>query len=379
MVRRVVAAISVGVTVAALAAPAASAGSTAPRVLHRPVASGQWVPAGRMDGRIIARLKDGRVLLCSTGSGGSAAWLYLPHQDRWIRTGDLKRPGGCFSGSAVPLEDGRVLLVGGIRPGAARRLRATQVYDPTTGRWTLTGRLHEARSDAGIAPLPGAGVLVVGGYGPHGANPIATTEVYDPQTGHWRTGLPMAKHRGLPSVAVLPDRDVLVVGGEGGVHTSERFDVRMPRWMPPVRLSSADLGGSVAAYASKLAVLPNGRVLAVGLGRNARQVRVYRSSDDRWIARQRLPREWGYGAMAELSGLPFVIGGFGHRSGCHAATFVYRPAADRWVSGVRMPMPRCSFSAVSLRDGSVLVAGGVIDNPIVSTHPARQAIRFVRR
>jgi Galactose oxidase, central domain len=75
----------------------------------------------------------------------------------------------------VLLSDGRVLIVGGAvssgRPGT------TELYDPTSGRWTASGSLGVPRTVAGITLLDDGQVLVVGGDD-SSTTALASTELY---------------------------------------------------------------------------------------------------------------------------------------------------------------------------------------------------------
>jgi hypothetical protein len=55
----------------------------------------------------------------------------------------------------------------------------TELYDPATGTWSLTGNLNTTRKDHAATLLPNGMVLVTGGAGVH-ADPLASAELYDP-------------------------------------------------------------------------------------------------------------------------------------------------------------------------------------------------------
>jgi len=107
-------------------------------------------------------LKDGRVLVAggsdTAGTAVATAELYDPRTDRWTPAGRMAEARNKHAGVALP--DGRVLLVGGARDRESRtRLASTEVYDPSTNRFTAGPRLR-----AGRYKLPGDEVLVLGGY-----------------------------------------------------------------------------------------------------------------------------------------------------------------------------------------------------------------------
>ena len=89
--------------------------------------------------------------------------------------------------TATLLADGRVLIVGGT---TSRGTTATvEVYDPSTGLFSVTGSMAEARTFHTATLLPNGKVLVAGG-----GDENSTAEVYDPAAGSsalqvgWKSG-----------------------------------------------------------------------------------------------------------------------------------------------------------------------------------------------
>lgn len=162
-------------------------------------------------GHTATLLHDGRVLVVGGyDAGGRAiaqAEFYDPAADAWQPAGKLGTPRGKHA--AIRLRDGRVLVLGGADDGETRaRLRSTELFDPTAGRFVAGPSLRVGRYKlvdavalrqdgsvvvAGDAPLvelvgpraeavltvrgslgsrrafatatrSGAGILVVGGY-----------------------------------------------------------------------------------------------------------------------------------------------------------------------------------------------------------------------
>ena len=81
-----------------------------------------------------------------------------------------------MSHSATLLHDGRVLAVGGT--GTSGNLDSSEIFDPSTGVWTMAGTLARRRAGHTATLLQDGRVLVVGGDG-------VTTEIYNPATGRW--------------------------------------------------------------------------------------------------------------------------------------------------------------------------------------------------
>jgi len=72
-----------------------------------------------------------------------------------------------------------VLVAGGLRDGIY--LRSAEVYDPSTGRWSRTDPMSQARAQATATLLPDGRVLVAAGYdGDLGTN---TAELFESAAG----------------------------------------------------------------------------------------------------------------------------------------------------------------------------------------------------
>lgn len=86
-------------------------------------------------------------------------------------------------GGAILLDDGRVLLAGGMSPARNEAVPA-QVFDPLTGTARLSGQPATSRYNQGMAALSGGRRLVVGGdlEGTSPDAPRPPAELYDPTT-----------------------------------------------------------------------------------------------------------------------------------------------------------------------------------------------------
>jgi hypothetical protein len=83
------------------------------------------------------------------------------------------------------LPDGTVLAAGGAgEPSGKGLLASAELYDGTTGTWTATVKMREARSGQTATLLLDGTVLVAGGYGrADGTSELASAELYDPGSG----------------------------------------------------------------------------------------------------------------------------------------------------------------------------------------------------
>jgi hypothetical protein len=232
-----------------------------------------WIATGNM---IETRFGDSATLLPSgsvlvvggnpqfnrRGLSRATAELYDPSTGRWTLTASMReaREGH----AAVRLANGQVLVLGGSNaPDArpARLLSSAELYDPSTGIWTETGHLTSARSGATATLLPDGTVLVTGGVSSSADRPERSAEIYDPVSGTWAKTGSMSVARNGHTATLLPDGHVLVVGGqcctEPAVASAELYD--------PVNGTWSGTGALGAARRNHTAVLLlNGKVLVFG-------------------------------------------------------------------------------------------------------------------
>lgn len=258
-------------------------------------------------------LPNGRVLivggLARNGVAQSTAELFDPTIGRFTLTGKLQSPRG-WGAMAVRLANGKVLIAGGSNGSCVSCYLATaELYDPARGTFSATGSMSAARVGARASPLPNGDALIIGGAETV-AGAAATAEVYHAASGTFSAAGRM--HIPDPSQAlVLKDKRVLVIGASG----SELYD-------PATGQFSATGKMSVPRTKFGAALLSDGRVLIVG-GQ--------------------------------------VGGAWGARV---ASTQVYDPVSGRFSDGPELNLKRFKLAkaVVPLGDGTILVAGGA-DQP----------------
>ncbi len=254
-------------------------------------------------------LADGRVLVAGGYNSSliprylSSAELYDPSSGTWSVTGGLTT--ARYVHSASVLADGRVLVAGGYNGGP---LSSAELYDPTSGIWSATGSLTMARRQHTASVLSNGGVLLVGGFNNYVGGYLSNAELYDPSSGAWSVTGSLATGRNYHSASVLADGRVLVAGGYGvvgGLSSAELYDPASDTW--------SVTGGLTTGHSVHTAsVLPDGRVLVAG-GYNG-----------------------GYLSSAEL----------------------YDPSSGTWSVTASLTTARYFHTASVLANGRVLVAGG---------------------
>ncbi len=114
----------------------------------------------------------------------------------------------------ILLSDGKVLAAGGNDQNAVN----CELYDPAAGKWSITGSLNEGRWLFGATKLNDGRVLVAGGY-PNGHTPgfVPDSELYDPVSGSWSLSGALNRGRAGHVQELLADGRVLIAGGFAGV------------------------------------------------------------------------------------------------------------------------------------------------------------------
>ena len=296
-----------------LFAPLASAGGgmgpvssmTAPRAAH-----------------VAAALPNGDVLIAGgcTASGcdgeTASAEIYRAGLRNFASVAPMTRP---RSGHiAVPLRDGRVLVLGGWSRG--RPTASAELYLPGKGRWVATGSLGVARGAPTATRLRDGRVLVVGGSNERGVQ--RTAEAWSPRTGRFTPAGRMSRPRHKHAAVTLRDGRVLVVGGSDARDFRGRYDSaelwRAGRFVPTGRMANRRFKLPDAVVA-----LRSGDVLVAG---GATEVERWNSNSGRFGGRLPLGAELAFSTATELKGgFVLIAGGYDEQ---------IRPTARAWFYGL---------------------------------------------
>jgi hypothetical protein len=118
----------------------------------------------------------------------------------WHDTGSMNVPR--VEQTATLLRNGLVLVAGGEDSSTPRRaLASAELYEPATGRWSLTGSMNVARAAHTATLLANGEVLVAGGATLPGST--ASAERYDPASGVWSMTGTMNQPRGVHTATLL--------------------------------------------------------------------------------------------------------------------------------------------------------------------------------
>ena len=258
----------------------------------------------RLDGEIRAsRLACGRRVGRAAGNRGRDA-----HRPR-SEFADVRRPARLPAGRGPAIVVALLALLAVLFATAAI-LGSRLLIVPDRDSWLPAGTTIEPRHDHTATALPNGTVLVAGGLlGEH----LQVTELFDPVTLSWtRTG-DLSQQHGWTTATVLADGRVLLAG----VTRAEVYDPRTGSWIRTGPMIEERYGHTAT-------LLPDERVLIAG------------------------------GVHVPADGSEGVA---------LASAEVFDPATGTWEETGAMDDARHRHTATLLRNGLVLVAGGIADSP----------------
>jgi N-acetylneuraminic acid mutarotase len=321
----------------------------------QPAQAGIWVTTGPMNiarsGHTATLLPNGKVLVAGGGYNRgffSSAELYDPATGTWTTTGSMAANRAYFTATLLP--NGKVLVTGGLSSQGINNhaLNGAELYDPTTGKWKVTGSMAYPRYYPTATLLPNGKVLVAGGNKLGGD--LSSAEIYDPATETWTNTGSMTIPRMEATATLLTNGKVLVVGGVNQPG-AELYDPAAGVWTVTGSMSEA-------RRAHTATLLPNGKVLVAG-GVAAEGVissaELYDPDTGAWMKVGRMATaRAGHTATLLPDGKVLVTGGGLFTD----STELYQPDTGTWVDGGEMSEARDQHTATLLPDGTVLVAGG---------------------
>jgi WD40 repeat protein len=176
-----------------------------------------------------ARLNDGRLIFFGGHGRGfvslNTAEIWNPTTDSFTQvTMNHTHDTPCFT----RLADGRFLLAGGSSDLGIPNDATSEIYDPSTGRFTSIGNMVRFRAGGGAVQLTGGKVLIAGAWWIH--NDAHTYgELLDLGTSQFSQTGPLNTPRAYPIVVATADGNALVIGGTG--ITGNSIGIRIERYL----------------------------------------------------------------------------------------------------------------------------------------------------
>ncbi|MGH7934550.1 MAG: Kelch repeat-containing protein [Candidatus Binataceae bacterium] len=299
-----------------------------------------------------------------------------------------------FAATATLLPNGTLLIVGGVaQEGAAGS--TVEIYDPSTGGFTLTDSLLTGRAYHTATLLPNGKVLICGGIDAHGM-PVRTSELYDSAKGKFVPTGNMLQARYDHTATLLKDGKVLITGGDittngvTNIDTAELYDPatgefsaagNITRFYDPEANKFYYQGKMTAARGSQTAtLLENGDVLVAGGGNAGGTAQNSAAIYDHSTGKFTTTGNMNYArqqARATLlrNGQVLITGGLDQNGHVLNAAELYNPATHKFTlttvafpgTGGNMTAAREEHTATLLGNGEVLIAGGANAQYVLAT------------
>src|ERR1039457_4702645 len=259
-------------------------------------------------------------------------------------------------GTITVLPNGKVLVTGGWNDDNCVSINAPELYNQSTGTFTPTGNMTTDREHHTATLLPNGKVLIIGGdsYQEGTQNYLSSAEIYDPSTGTFSSTGSMANARQFHTATLLPNGQVLVTGGNeqsGPISSAEIYD--------PPSGTFISTGNMIYTRGSHTAtLLANGKVLITG-GINLATAEIYDPSagtfnGTRSMAYQRS----SHTATLLIDGKVLIAGGGELGLPTASSTELYDPSNGTFSPAGNMTTTRGGQTATLLPNGKVLLAGG---------------------
>ncbi|MDQ3098811.1 MAG: hypothetical protein M3Q44_03625 [bacterium] len=213
-------------------------------------------------------LKNGKVIVAAgSGTSSSAAEIYDPTSNTWIAGPNLTTGRSEFVTSA--LNNGTIMIGSGVN-GAGTVVTTSEIYNPTTNTWTFsTGNMQRGHKNGSMVKLNDGKLLAVGGClldtVCDATSIVSNAELYDPSTGTWSLVGSLSTARYRFNANVLNNGKVLVHGGNNvsasSISSAEIFDPTTQTWTAATSSPGSVLAGTGIIGSS--VVLTSGKVLSV--------------------------------------------------------------------------------------------------------------------
>jgi hypothetical protein len=270
---------------------------------------------------------------------------------------------------AVRIGDGRVIVAGGYHN---RYLKSFEMFNPTTGVFTISDEeMSSTRSGAAAVLMQGGSVLVAGGYN---GSYLSSADIFDPTTETFHASSnSMQTARQNPTATRLSDGKALVVGGFNGsfINSAELFDPASSSFI----YTSGYMDDAREGHTATL--LSDGRVLVTGGCNNSdsskiicdkylNTAEIYDPSEDTFSPTGAMNASRSNHTATLLADGKVLITGGTNGTATLATAEIYDPTTGKFTVVSDMGAARMNHTASILPNGTVLIAGGQSDTHLSS-------------
>jgi len=291
-----------------------------------------------------------------TEKGGAQAWQFIAPMQ-------VTRSEPCV----VQLDNGLILVAGGSGPNSA--LASCELYDPSTNTWRYTGALNQARYRGEIAKLNDGRVLVAGGLTNLGATTTATCEIYDPKTETWKYTAPLSDPRQNFDNVKLPDGKILFAGGLNSntieyLASCDLFDPVTESFLPFPPMLIGTYGTNLFYSPTINSLVIPGGMIGGSAGFYVRSTQIYSFATNSWSLADSLqvPHSNAHGQSVQMPDDRII-----HPSGRNGQTIVtplveeFNYTTKTWKTLGDLNPARFLATTFAINNDSILVVGGVAD------------------
>ena len=176
-----------------------------------------------------------------------------------------------LSGTGLTLWEDDLIAQPKERAGLA--YNSCEIYAADTDTWTPTGSMTWARINHKLIALPTGEVMAIGGWGYNPSQPsqyysidaIYATEIWDPTSGRWSPAGNLQYNTGNLVAEYMPDENGIVVTN-GGTNRVEFFDLATRKWRTIGSRTSGGTTqmGSFSAVSQNVLMVYGGRTYSAG-------------------------------------------------------------------------------------------------------------------
>ncbi len=351
-------------------------------LFYAPVAKAQtaeWTSAGNMNTARVYHtatpLPDGTVLVAggwvnATVTDTASAEIYNPNTNSWTVVGSMAN--ARYNHTATLLPNGEVLVAGGDATGTSAEL-----YNPTTQTWTVTGSMNASRYGHTASMLSNGMVLVTGGCCTSGSVPgysepvseaLTSSELWNPATGEWTLTGSMVNMHAFHTASVLSTGNVLVEGGTSlqlppgpeVVSASEVYNPSTATWTAVGNLNTARYYAASSLFTGDQVLVAGGN--GGGCCSGLASAELYAPASQSWQVTASMTVGAYELASAQISSTEALVsGGYSCCSTPQSTSntaLIYSLATQTWSITASMSQERYGHTLTALGDGTVLAAGG---------------------